>query len=261
MRRLLIAGVVASLAVGGVALGQGETRAQVRDQGVAAAAGGEEVGTNAEPEDPSEGFNWTGLSYSGKDQEGGPLGDGKIGTHAPKVDPDTGEIQEEEPMPAPFLYLVGNFLLILLILAWKAGPKIGQAARDRSDQIKSALDEAARLRDEARAKLDEYDAKLKAAEAEIATMVEGMRADAEADKKRIIGNAEAQAAALKKDAEERIAAEIRLARVQLAREVAYAAARAAEALIEQKATKDDQARLVATFIEGAARSGRPEETA
>jgi len=255
MRRLLAIGIVASLGIGGVALAQGETKAEARDEGVAATAEGQEVGHNAEPEDPSSGFNWSNLSYSGKDQEGGPLGDGKVGDH--KLAPG----QEEEPMPAPFLYLVGNFLLIMIILAWKAGPKIGEAARSRSDVIKSALDEAARLRDEAKAKLDEYDAKLKQAEAEIAKMVEGMRADAEADKKRIIANAEAQAAALKKDAEERIAAEIRLARVQLAREVAYAATQAAEALLQSKATAADQARLVDTFIEGAARSGRPEETA
>ena len=192
--------------------------------------------------DPTREFNFTDLGYSGKDIAGGPIGDKKLGG-APL---EKGEA--EEAMPAPFLLLVGNFVLLLILLAWKAGPKVRKAAEGRSDEIKSALDEAARLRDAAKAKLDEYETKLSAAEKEIATMVEGMRADALADKQRIIAAAEAQAAALKKDADERIAAEIQRARVALMREVAAASTIAAETIIREKATAADQGRLVELFI-------------
>jgi F-type H+-transporting ATPase subunit b len=157
-------------------------------------------------------------------------------------------------MPAPFLYLVGNFVLLLAILAWKGAPAARKAAQGRHDEIQKALDEAARLRSQAKTKLDEYQSKLAAAEKEIAAMVEGMRADAEADKKRIIAAAEAQAAALKKDAEERINAEILRARTLLTREVANAAATAAETMIREKATAQDQSRLVDSFIGDIARS-------
>ena len=193
-----------------------------------------------EPADPTRGFNFTDLHYTGS-----PLGG------PPAVKNAEGE---EEGIPAPFLYLVGNFLLLLAILAWKAAPMARQSAEKRHDEIKKALDEAASLRAQAKKKLDEYDAKLAAAEKEITAMVEGMRADAEADKKRIIAAAEAQAVALKKDADERISAEILRARTMLAREVANAAAAAAETLIRDKANAGDQSKLVDTFIADVAKS-------
>jgi F-type H+-transporting ATPase subunit b len=190
--------------------------------------------------DPTRGFNFTDLHYTGS-----PLGGPKAESHGGG---------EAEGVPAPFLYLVGNFLLLLAILAWKAGPAARKAAEKRHEEIKKALDEAARLREQAKAKLDEYDRKLAAAEKEIAAMVEGMRADAEADKKRIVAAAEAQAAALKKDADERIKAEILRARTMLSREVANAAATAAENLMREKATAQDQNSLVETFIGDVAKS-------
>jgi F0F1-type ATP synthase membrane subunit b/b' len=83
-------------------------------------------------------------------------------------------------------------------------------------------------------------------------MIDGMRADAEADKVRILAAAEAQAVALKKDADERIAAEIDRARLLLAREVAVAATGAAEKLLRDKTTAGDHQQLVSTFITGLA---------
>jgi F-type H+-transporting ATPase subunit b len=181
-------------------------------------------------------FNFTQLHYTGS-----PFG-------GPKAN------EEGEGIPAPFFYLVGNFLLLLAILAWKAAPAARKSAEKRHDDIQKALDEAQRLRKDAKSKLDEYESKLAAAEKEIAAMVDGMRADAEADKKRIIAAAEAQAVALKKDADERISAEILRARTMLTREVANAAAAAAETLIRDKANAGDQSKLVDTFIADVAKS-------
>jgi F-type H+-transporting ATPase subunit b len=186
-------------------------------------------------------INWYQLHY-GKDVMGGPMGDGKLG------DTPLGPNDKEESMSPPYLLAVLNFAILVLILAKFGRPAARKMAETRSDQIKTALDEAARLRDAAQAKLDEYGKKLAAADAEIKQMIEGMRADAEEDRKRVIAAAEAQAAALKKEAEERIAAEIDFARHALARDVAVAAATAAETLIKQKITNTDQTKLVDTFI-------------
>jgi F0F1-type ATP synthase membrane subunit b/b' len=205
------------------------------------------------PEDETKLFNFSDLGYAHKDVVGGPLDDGKLGG-APLAG------RTEEKMPAPFLLLLGNFVLLLILLAWKAGPKVRKSAEGRSDEIKAALDEAAKLRDAAKAKLDEYETKLAAAEKDISAMVEGMRADALADKQRIIANAEAQAVALKKDADERIAAEIQRARVALAREVAAASTMAAEKLIRDKATTADQGRLVDLFITDIGKAPTAKET-
>jgi F-type H+-transporting ATPase subunit b len=214
---------------------------------------GEPAGEAGEPGeqevDPSKHFNYLGIQpghlfdYRGKDELGGPLGDGKM------TDPATGQtVHEEEPASPPFVFVLINFAILLGILARWGWPLAQKTARERHDLIKTALDEAARLRQQAADKLAEYEARLKAADAEIKQLVDGMRADADKEKQRILAAAEAQAAQMARDAEQRIAAEIELARAQLTREVTAAAAAATEKLLRDKLTAGDQQKLVAGFI-------------
>lgn len=188
--------------------------------------------------DPSKHFNFFDIGYGKKDVYGGKKGDGVMG---PNDEP-------EEPMSPPFAFMLINFGLLLVILAKYGAPAAKKMAETRSDQIKSALDEAAKLRRAAADRLEEYGAKLSAAEVEMKTMLENMRADAAAERERILADAERQAAAMKKDAEQRIAAEITLARAALTREIAVAAANAAETIIKSKATPADHTKLVDTFV-------------
>src|SRR5262249_55629825 len=123
-------------------------------------------------------------------------------------------------------------------------------AEERHDQIKHALDEAKQLRDEAAKKLADYEARIKSLDSDIQKLVDGIKADAEADKTRILATAETQAAQMKHDAELRIAAEIEQARAELGREASAAAAAAAKRLLRDRTTADDQSRLVTKFIEG-----------
>lgn len=199
--------------------------------------------------DPSQHFNYVGLQpghlfdYRGKDELGGPLGDGKM------TDPATGQtVHEEEPASPPFVFVLVNFAILLALVLKFGWPLAQKTARERHDLIKTALDEAARLRQQAADKLAEYEARLKAADAEIKQLVDGMRADADKEKQRILAAAEAQAAQMARDAEQRIAAEIELARAQLTREVTAAAAAATEKLLRAKLTAGDQQKLVAGFI-------------
>jgi len=204
---------------------------------------------DAEEADPSKHFNFVGIrpghlfDYMGKDEFGGPLGDGKM------TDPESGNVvHEEEPASPPFVFVLFNFAILLGLLAWKGRPIARQVAQERHDLIKTALDEAARLRQQAADKLAEYEARLKAADAEIKQLVDNMRATADNDKAMILAAAAAQAAQMKRDAEQRIAAEIELARAQLTREVTAAAAAATEKLLRDKLTAGDQQQLVAGFI-------------
>lgn len=211
--------------------------------------GPREPGGEEEVEDPSRHFNFFGFSpghvfdYRGKDELGGAFGDGKM------VDPGTQRVvHEEEPASPPFIFMLLNFALLLGLLAWKGRPVAQQVAAERHDLIKTALDEAAKLRQQAADKLAEYEARLKDADAEIKQLVEGMRIDAENEKQRILAAAEAQAQLMKRDAELRIAAEIELARAQLTREVTAASAAATEKLLREKMTAGDQHALVGAFI-------------
>jgi F-type H+-transporting ATPase subunit b len=202
--------------------------------------------------DPTTHFNFLGSpgEHYGKDITGGKYGDGKmVDSHGNVMLDGDGKPYEEE-MSAPFIFMVLNFVLLLVLLSWKAKPAIEKLAADRHDQIKTALDEAAKLRKQAADRLDEYQSKLAKADAEIKAMIEGMRADAEADKKRILENADRQAAQMQKDADARIAAEIQLARTSLTREVTYAATAATEKLLKEKMTPSDQQQVISAFITG-----------
>jgi F-type H+-transporting ATPase subunit b len=191
--------------------------------------------------DPSRHFNFTNVHYSGKDEYGGTYGDNT------EVTPD-GKHIEEEPMSPPFVFMLINFGILLILLGKFGWPMARQVAEERSDQIKDALEEAAKLRDQAAKKLAEYEARIKGVDDEIKSLVEGIRKDAEADKARILATAAAQSAAMKRDAELRIAAEIEQARAQLTQEVTAAAVAATEKILKDKATPDDQRKLVSTFI-------------
>lgn len=206
-------------------------------------------------------FRWLGspFDHHDKDVTGAPFGDGKM-EEGGKVltDPHHPGHPVEDEMSPPFIFMVLNFVLLLIILAWKAKPAFEKLAAERSDAIKNALEEAAKLRKQASDRLEEYQSKLAKSDAEIKAMVEGIRADAEADKKRILEAADRQAAQLKKDAETRIAAEIELARATLTREVTYAATAAAEQLLRDKMTAQDQQQVINTFITGVQSAARKE---
>ena len=193
--------------------------------------------------DPTKHWNWFGIHY-GKDLAGGGFGDGQ------NVDPKTGKTVDgaEEPMSAAIVFMFLNFVLLMALLVWKGKPAAQKLAAERHDQIKTALDEAAKLRKQAQDKLNEYETKLKDADAEIKKLVDGIRTDAEADKARILANAAKQSAQMKRDAELRIAAEIEIARAVLTREVTAAASAATEKLLRAKMMPADQQNLVSSFI-------------
>lgn len=201
--------------------------------------------------DASQHFNFFDMGWKKKDAYGGPMGDGQmIDPHTGQVvvDEHTGAPAKEEGMSTPFIFMVLNFVLLLALLAWKGGPIARKTAQDRHDQIKDALDEAAKLREQAQSKLSELESKLKSADDEIKAMVDGIRKDAEADKARILENAERLSAQMKRDAETRIAAEIEAARAALTREVTDAATSATEKLLRDKLMPGDQSKLVTSFI-------------
>jgi F-type H+-transporting ATPase subunit b len=194
-------------------------------------AGDREDHAGAGHGDPSAHFNWVDFGYGSKDINGGPLEDG------------------DEPMSPPFIMMLFNFGVVVTILMWKVRPAIRRYTAKRHDTIKSALEEASLLREQARAKLEEYTSQLARAEKEIEQMVTDIRQGAEAEKQRILADAEAQARALTRDAEQRIAAEIERARAGLEREVVAAAIAVAERLIREQATRSDHTQLADGFIQ------------
>jgi F-type H+-transporting ATPase subunit b len=225
--------IALAIAIPGIALAQHDTHGHDThmDEAVGEQIGGPREDHAGAGHDPSAHFNWVDFGYGSKDVNGGTLEEG------------------EEPMSPPFIMTLFNFAVVVTILMWKVRPAIRRHVAKRHDSIKTALEEASLLREQARAKLDEYTSQLARAEKEIEQMVTDIRQGAEAEKQRILADAEAQAKALKRDAEQRIAAEIERARAALEREVVAAAIAVAERLIREQATKSDHTQLADSFIQ------------
>jgi F-type H+-transporting ATPase subunit b len=181
----------------------------------------------AGPPLPINWYQW----HAGKDVKGGEL------------------TNTEQPMPPGLVFALVNFAIFLGLLVKFAGPKLAGYLRSRHDTVKGALEEAARLRAEARAKLDEYNQRIAAVDAEVNKLMAEIRAEAEAEREMILAQARSQTEAMKKDAQRRIEAEIARARLVLEREVAAAAVAAAETILRERTTTDDQERMFGNFVD------------
>ena len=151
-------------------------------------------------------------------------------------------------LPAPFSMQLLNFAAFLFILGRYAGPSMKKAVRDRHERIKHDLQEGARLRAEAQKKVEEYGRKLAALDGEIDKLVGTIRAEAEAERRRILDEAQARADRMKRDAEIQVQAEIQRVRLMLEREAAVAAVALAEKLLVEKTTEVDQKALADRFL-------------
>src|SRR5262245_29701042 len=122
-----------------------------------------------------------------------------------------------------------------------------------------------RLEAEARAKV--YQAKLEKLEEEVRTAREGLVRAGEAERDRIVSEAEAKAERMRKDAEFLVAQELKQIRQDLLKDTVEAAVTAAEELLRKRVSPADQERLAEDYLadlggkrtspEGA-RAARPE---
>jgi F-type H+-transporting ATPase subunit b len=174
--------------------------------------------------------NWVDFGYKSKNAEGEPLAAG------------------DEPMAPPFVLALVNFAIFGFIIVKMGGPKVQSYLAGRHETVKHELAEAARLRLEAENKLAEYGKRVAEVNREVDTLIAEIRADADAEKQRILDDAATQAAAMKRDAEERIASEIARARAELEREVVAAAVAAADKILRERTTPADQKALFDGFL-------------
>jgi F-type H+-transporting ATPase subunit b len=155
---------------------------------------------------------------------------------------------EHRHMPPPFAFALINFAVFAAIMYKLAAKPLQDFVRTRHLTIRKNIDEAAVLHREAEAKLREYEGKIASLDREIETLLAQVRAEAEAEKARIVEGAARQAERLKAEAEAQIRNELERVRRELKVEAVNAAVAAAQAAIGEKAGAEDQARLVERFV-------------
>jgi F-type H+-transporting ATPase subunit b len=147
---------------------------------------------------------------------------------------------EETP---PYVAMLINFGILVAGYYYFGKKSISNALRNRRDTISKEIDEAQRMKHEAEERAKTYQAKLQRLEDEMRGARDALARSAEAERERILADAEDKAARLGKEAEFLIEQEIKQLRQDLWRDAVNTAVSAAGDLLKDKITPDDQQRL------------------
>lgn len=148
------------------------------------------------------------------------------------------------------LYRFINFTLMVVILfiVLRKVP-LKEYFSSRIEGIRKELEDLKKQREAAEAKARGLEGKLKAFEGERKEILAQYRADGLAEKERILAEAQAQAKQILQQAEVTIQYEMQTAKEKLKQDVVALAAQRAEEIIAREMTDKDQDRLVHEFID------------
>jgi F-type H+-transporting ATPase subunit b len=178
-------------------------------------------------------------------EEGGPTPEAAVGhgehgeaasEHQPEIDGKKLGLQ------------ILNFAVLVGILVFFGGKAVNKALRGRHEQLKADLASAAEARTAAEAKLARQEARLGSLETEIAELRRNLKAEAEAEKARLIEAAAERATRIKAETTFLIDQQVREADQRLRRESADAALKIAEDILRRAIGPADQQRLLETFV-------------
>jgi len=192
------------------------------------------------------------------EEEHGGVGEARTNNAAEHVEEEHGRGQgeggseHEEGPPSIDAKKLGlqllNFGVLVFILVKFGGGAMNKMLRSRHEQLKADLASAAELRAAAEAKLKKQEARLASLEHEIADMRRSLKAEAEAEKVRLIAASEERAARIKAETAFLIEQQVRDADQRLRRESADAALKIAEEILKKSIGAADQQKLVETFV-------------
>jgi F-type H+-transporting ATPase subunit b len=155
----------------------------------------------------------------------------------------------EEGGKYDMLWKIVNFVVFVIafVIIWKK--VISGMLTNKSKAIKEALDEAAAMKESAEAKEKEYNEKLKHFDAKIKEVQDELKKDGEAEKLRIIEEANEAAVRIKEQTKELVALEVERARAEIRKEVGLLSVELAEDILKKELTDEDQERLVKESLE------------
>jgi F-type H+-transporting ATPase subunit b len=148
-----------------------------------------------------------------------------------------------------FIFKSINFVILIGFLYWLLAKKLKEFFVGRRDAIKAELEEAVASREEAKRKFEEYDAKLQKATDEIGGIAETIKAQGQAEKEKIIEDAQKAAGKMKEDAQARMEQEFQKASDQLRAEAAMLSVQMAEEILKKNVTRDDHNSMVVDYLD------------
>ena len=142
-----------------------------------------------------------------------------------------------------------NFGALVLLIAWVIRKKGNPALAERRKQVEAELEEAQRLRAEAEQRHMETATRLEKLDQEMVQIRADMIKAGEAERDRIVAQAEEKAARMRKDARFLIEQQVKQLREDVTREAASAAVAAAQGLLQESTTDSDQDRLAEAYLD------------
>lgn len=148
-----------------------------------------------------------------------------------------------------FMWRVIDFAALVALLVWALKKaNVSGALADRRAKLEKALKEAEEARAAAEKKFAEYNEKLEKANSEVDAIYAAIRSEGEQEKARIIAEAKAAAAKIQEQAALAANQEVLKAKAELRDEAARLAVQAAEQMLKDSITKEDQDRLVKDYL-------------
>ena len=141
-----------------------------------------------------------------------------------------------------------NFLVLVGLIAWVIRKKGNPALAARRAEVEKELAEAQRLRAEAEKRHMETATRLQKLDDEMVQIRGDMIKAGEAERDRIVEQAEEKAARLRKDTSFLIEQQIKQLRKELTQEAASAAVVAAQELLQERTTDADQDQLAEAYL-------------
>ena len=146
------------------------------------------------------------------------------------------------------LWRVMNFAVLLIVLVKVLSKPIANGLRARQQSIKEQFADLEERKTEAENAYQTYEEKLASIEQEVSDIIQSAVAQGEAEKERIIDEANRAADDIKRQAEMAIQHELAEAKLQLREEVANQAVVMAEELISKNLQETDQVKLIEDYL-------------
>jgi F-type H+-transporting ATPase subunit b len=166
-----------------------------------------------------------------------------------------GAIDDCQKAPSPILPATNelfwgslSFVILFFLLAKVAYPGLKKGMENRSEKIRTSIDEAERARGEAQRILDEYQRQLADAKSESARIIEEARQASDKLRQDLKKQAETEVAELRGRAQEDIQAQVQRAMADLQARVGELAIELAEKVVERSLDRETNMQLIESYI-------------
>jgi len=148
-----------------------------------------------------------------------------------------------------FIWHCLNFTLLVLILLKYLKKPISDSIKDRSDSIAKAFKDLEAKKADAEKRYGEYEKRLSGMDQEAKRILESFLKQGEAEKEKIIIQAQQTAERIKAQAESYVLQELSKAKKELQDEVSNIAVKMAEEIVRKNLTEQDHSKLISEYLE------------